>query len=130
MKKRLFTLIAALVAAVSFASAQNIDIRGTWRVTSVDGKTEFLKETYFIKMYTEKHFAWLIAESNGTIIGSASGTYTLANGTLTENIEKGSPGMISKGIPSKQTSKLTEEAGRMRVDTDTDNDDEIWEKID
>lgn len=129
MKKRLVLLVAVCFAAVCFASAQTPDIRGTWRIVSIDGK-QVPQGYHLIKMYTAKHFVWLVADGNNNVIGSHSGTYTLDGNTLEETLEYVSPNGHDEIKGKKQKSILTGDASRLTVDTDTDNDDEIWEKID
>lgn len=108
---------------------KSFDIRGTWRILQVDGKTVPAGQYSLIKMYSAKHFVLMLSDNAGNIIGAGGGTYTLEGNTLIETFDK-TIGMSKEGMPTVITSELFEEAGRLRVDTDTDTDDEIWERID
>ncbi len=109
--------------------AEGFDIRGTWRALEMDGKTVPLDKYSVIKMYTAKHFVWMLSDNAGNIIGAAGGTYTIEGNTLRETFDK-TIGMRNDEMPLAVTSRLFEEAGRLRVDTDADDNDEIWERMD
>jgi hypothetical protein len=131
--KKLILLIAACVAIVFAANAQNPGVQGTWRVLTVDGK-QLTKDYSFIKIYNATHFAWLLSDLEGNIFTAVSGTYTFNGNTLTETINMTIGEGGKKVLGKKFISKLTFEGNRVTMlgtleGELPDTDYETWEKV-
>lgn len=129
MKKKLIACFAACLAAVCIVNAKPLNIQGTWKLISQNGKE--LPEYYTqLKIITDTHYIWTLIDNQGNIINGAGGTYTLDGSMFNEHITMVLPRM--KSFYNHTTSfeisingDIMIQKGRMRETPVV----EVWEKI-
>jgi hypothetical protein len=122
-------LIAACFVAVSFASAQNPDIKGTWKMLTDAGKNVPAGYTG-LKFITDTHFLLMLADGEGNVIAGVGGTYTLDGNLYSESFDYVFP-EFKRFQGEKPVLKVTVEGGRMTIEGKLQDEPylQTWERI-
>ena len=129
MKRKLLLFVAVCFAASSFASAQNPDIRGTWKMLTDNGIN--IPANYAgLKLITDTHFTLTYTDGEGNIIGGVAGTYTLDGNKYSESFDYVLP-VYKRFQGEKPLLELTVEGDIMTIEGKLKDEpySQTWERI-